>query len=70
MPKKEAQKNESYLFESVLTNNEEISPGVHLISFERNFDFLPGQIIKIAVDESKKRIPIIGDIFQDWFKGV
>ena len=38
------------LFDAVLTNNEEISPGVHLISFERNFDFLPGQVIKIAID--------------------
>ncbi len=37
------------LFESVITNNEEISPGVHLISFERNFDFLPGQVVKIAI---------------------
>ncbi len=50
MPKKEAQKNESNLFESVLTNNEEISSGIHLISFERNFDFLSGQIVKIAID--------------------
>ena len=38
------------LFEAVLTNNEEISPGVHLISFVRNFDFLPGQVVKIAID--------------------
>jgi len=44
------QKNESDLFETVLTDNQEISPGVHLISFERNFDFLPGQVIKIALD--------------------
>ena len=37
------------LFEVVLTNNEEISPGVHLISFGRDFDFLPGQVVKIAI---------------------
>ncbi len=37
------------LFESVLTNNEEISRGVHLISFVRDFDFLPGQVVKIAI---------------------
>ena len=43
------QKKEPDLFENVLTNNEEISPGVHLISFERNFDFLPGQVVKIAI---------------------
>ena len=42
-------KKEPDLFEVVLTNNEEISPGVHLISFERNFDFLPGQVVKIAI---------------------
>ncbi len=44
------QKNESDLFETVLTDNQEISPGVHLISFERDFDFLPGQVVKIALD--------------------
>jgi len=54
------QKNESDLFETVLTDNQEISPGVHLISFERNFDFLPGQVIKIALD--KKHPPRIYSI--------
>ena len=43
------QKKEANLFESVITNNEEISPEVHLISFARNFDFLPGQVVKIAI---------------------
>lgn len=38
------------LFEVVLTNNQEFSSGVHLISFARNFNFLPGQAIKIALD--------------------
>lgn len=51
------QKNETDLFEVVLTNNEEISTGVHLISFERNFDFLPGQVVKIALNyENAPRI--------------
>lgn len=38
------------LFKQVITNNEEISPGVHLISFRRSADFLPGQVVKIAMD--------------------
>jgi ferredoxin--NADP+ reductase len=50
MQKKQTQKIGSGLFEAVLTNNEEISPGVYLISFERTFDFKPGQAIKIAID--------------------
>lgn len=33
-----------------LKNNEEISPGVHVISFLRDFDFNPGQVLKIATD--------------------
>ena len=33
-----------------LNNNIEISPGVHTISFERDFEFLPGQVLKIAAD--------------------
>lgn len=40
------------LKEYVLTNNEEISPGVHVISFSRDFDFKPGQVVKIAVDRN------------------
>jgi ferredoxin--NADP+ reductase len=35
-----------------LTNNEEISPGVHIISFLRDFDFFPGQVLKIAFDNN------------------
>jgi ferredoxin--NADP+ reductase len=35
-----------------LTNNEEISPGVHLISFKRDFDFIPGQVVKIGIDQT------------------
>lgn len=32
-----------------LINNQEISPGVHLISFHRKYNFTPGQVIKIGV---------------------
>lgn len=39
------------LFEREITNNEEISPGVHVISFKRSSDFVPGQVVKIAVDK-------------------
>lgn len=48
MPK--SRKKEPQLFEQIITNNEEISPDVHIISFKRNFDFLPGQVVKIGVD--------------------
>ncbi|MCK5730407.1 MAG: oxidoreductase [Draconibacterium sp.] len=44
------QKNKPDLFEYIISNNEEISSGVYLISFERDFDFLPGQVVKIALD--------------------
>jgi ferredoxin/flavodoxin---NADP+ reductase len=40
----------SALKEYPLTGNQEISPDVHLISFQRQHDFIPGQVIKIAVD--------------------
>lgn len=36
------------LKEYELTGNEEISPGVHVISFKRDFDFKPGQVVKIG----------------------
>lgn len=48
MPK--PKRKEPPLFEQIVTNNEEISPGVHVISFARNFDFLPGQVVKIGID--------------------
>lgn len=35
-----------------ITNNEEISPGVHVISFARDFEFIPGQVVKIAIDKN------------------
>jgi ferredoxin--NADP+ reductase len=43
-------KKEPPLFEQVITNNEEIAPGIHVISFKRNFDFQPGQVVKIGID--------------------
>lgn len=41
------------LIKRVISNNEEISPGVHLISFARNFEFKPGQVVKIGVDSEQ-----------------
>ncbi|SHJ24679.1 ferredoxin--NADP+ reductase [Tangfeifania diversioriginum] len=43
-----------------LTNNEEISPGVHVISFKRDFEFIPGQVVKIAL--SPGQVPRIYSI--------
>lgn len=51
MPKAEEYKNLPFeLKEVTVTGNEEISSGVHLISWERNDDFYPGQVVKIAAD--------------------
>lgn len=38
------------LFEETVTGNEEISPGVFVISFNRKNNFIPGQVIKIGID--------------------
>lgn len=55
MPK--INRKETLLFEQIITNNEEISPGVYVISFRRNVDFLPGQVVKISIDtENPPRI--------------
>ncbi len=43
-------KKEPHLFKRIITNNLEISPGVHNLSFKRDFDFEPGQVVKIGVD--------------------
>lgn len=43
-------KKEPPLFEHTITNNQEISPDVHVVSFKRNFNFLPGQVVKIGID--------------------
>ncbi len=48
--KKESHKKESSLLEYTITNNEEISAGVHIISFKRDFEFIPGQVVKIGID--------------------
>jgi ferredoxin--NADP+ reductase len=36
----------------VVKKNIEIAPGVYAISFKRDFDFIPGQVIKITNDNS------------------
>ena len=38
------------LFEVIVTDNVEISPGVFLISWEYNGSFTPGQVVKVAID--------------------
>ncbi|WP_423129464.1 ferredoxin--NADP reductase [Gaoshiqia sp. Z1-71] len=43
-------KTERELFTETVLSNEEISPGVFLLSVNRRFDFLPGQVVKLAVD--------------------
>ncbi len=43
-------KRKHQLYEKTITSNQEISPGIHLISFRRDFDFLPGQVVNIAAD--------------------
>ena len=53
MPKADEYKNLTVqLKEVTITGNQEISPGVHLISWKRNCDFYPGQVVKIAADLS------------------
>ncbi|HPE75028.1 MAG TPA: FAD-binding oxidoreductase [Draconibacterium sp.] len=49
---KTKQNNEPNLQYYELLNNLEISPGVHVISFKRDFSFLPGQVVKIAIDNN------------------
>jgi ferredoxin--NADP+ reductase len=39
------------LFEVILSGNQEISPGVHLISWKRTHEFNPGQVVKITADQ-------------------
>lgn len=52
MQKKGTQNNVPQLHTYELTDNLEISPDVHVISFVRDFDFLPGQVVKIAIDNN------------------
>ncbi len=41
------------LNEYSITGNYELSPDVHLISFDRKSDFIPGQVIKIGLDNQQ-----------------
>lgn len=53
MPKaEEYQKKLPDLQEVVITQNQEISPGVHLISWARKGNFIPGQVVKITLDKA------------------
>ncbi|HZL12287.1 MAG TPA: FAD-dependent oxidoreductase [Prolixibacteraceae bacterium] len=53
MPKAEEYKNQQLkLIEVSVTENQEVSPGVHLISWERMHPFYPGQVVKITADIS------------------
>jgi ferredoxin--NADP+ reductase len=80
MLKKNTHNVEANIKSYKLTSNEEISRGVHVISFLRDFDFLPGQVVKIAVDnnhppriysvcsgKSEKEIQILFNIKDDGF---
>jgi ferredoxin--NADP+ reductase len=42
-------KKQFSLKDIILTGNSEISPGVHLITFRRPWNFLAGQVVKIAL---------------------
>lgn len=54
MPKaEEYQKKEIQLYKETITGNEEISTGVFVISYARKHDFIPGQVIKIAIDKEQ-----------------
>ena len=54
MPKaEEYQKKDIQLYEKTVTGNEEISPGVFVISYKRKHEFIPGQVVKIGVDREK-----------------
>jgi len=40
------------LQQQTLAGNFEIAPGVHLITFQRAWDFKPGQVVKISLDRN------------------
>jgi len=44
---------ERELFPETVLSNDEISPGVFLLSVKRRFDFLAGQVVKLAVDRQQ-----------------
>ncbi|MDP2889006.1 MAG: FAD-dependent oxidoreductase [Bacteroidota bacterium] len=53
MPKAEEYKKKPVeLAEVTVTGNEEISPGVHLISWKRTCAFQPGMVVKITLDQA------------------
>ena len=53
MPKAEEYKNKPIELDVVtVTENQEISDGVHLISWHRTHDFKPGMVVKITTDSS------------------
>ncbi|MDP2115649.1 MAG: oxidoreductase, partial [Bacteroidota bacterium] len=53
MPKAEEYKNKPIeLAEVTVTGNEEISTGVHLISWKRLHSFQPGMVVKITDDRT------------------
>jgi ferredoxin--NADP+ reductase len=53
MPKAEEYKNKPIeLAEVTVTGNDEISPGVHLISWKRTHSFQPGMVVKITDDRT------------------
>lgn len=43
-------KKDRELYDATVVNNEEISPGVYLLSVRRRHDFRAGQVVKLAVD--------------------
>lgn len=43
-------KKDRELLEETVLSNEEISPGVFLLSVKRKWDFQPGQVVKLGVD--------------------
>lgn len=51
MPK--YQKKDIELFEEIVIGNEEIAPHAYLLSFIRRHDFLPGQVVKIAINHEQ-----------------
>ena len=48
MPK--VDKEDFQLFEVSIINHEEISPGVFFLSVQREWNFIPGQVVKIALN--------------------
>lgn len=49
----EYRKMQLELYEVPVVENQEISPGVHLISWKRSHDFTPGQVVKIAANPAQ-----------------